>query len=224
MDDGGRVRAVLVDDHRAVRDVVRAFLELDGRTDVVGEAGDGGEAVEVIRETRPDVVVMDLEMPVANGLEVSAAVRRDLPDTRVVLFSSVPSVSREVQDEHRVDAFVRKDWSRRGMMTFSARRGLTGRQGRQPYFLPLLRPIRNGVGPSYLRQALVQRVGQHVVLRAVQLDVAVEVGLDAPGGLRSAEREVAQPEVAHAQARLAPNPLDDRVIPLGRHRNSRSPR
>jgi|SRR5437870_2230458 len=109
MDDGGRVRAVLVDDHRAVRDVVRAFLELDGRTDVVGEAGDGGEAVEVIRETRPDVVVMDLEMPVANGLEVSAAVRRDLPDTRVVLFSSVPSVSREVQDEHRVDAFVRKD-------------------------------------------------------------------------------------------------------------------
>ena len=39
MDDGGRVRAVLVDDHRAVREVVRACLELDGRTDVVGEAG-----------------------------------------------------------------------------------------------------------------------------------------------------------------------------------------
>src|SRR5207245_6011172 len=63
------------------------------------------------------------------------------------------------------------------------------------YFLPLLRPIRHGVGPSNLRQALVQRVGQHVVLRAVQLDVAVEVGLDAPGGFRSAERGVAQPAV-----------------------------
>jgi DNA-binding NarL/FixJ family response regulator len=109
MGGGGRVRAVLVDDHRAVRQVVRAFLELDGRTDVVGEAGDGGEAVDVIRQTRPDVVVMDLEMPVANGLEVSAAVRRDLPDTRVVLFSSASNVSSEVQDAHRVDAFVRKD-------------------------------------------------------------------------------------------------------------------
>jgi len=109
MGDGGRVRAVLVDDHRAVREVVRACLELDGRTDVVGEAGDGGEAVVVIRETRPDVVVLDLEMPVANGLEVSAAVRRDLPGTRVVLFSSVPDVSGRVEDTHRVDAFVRKD-------------------------------------------------------------------------------------------------------------------
>ena len=97
MGDGGRVRAVLVDDHRAVREVVRACLELDGRTDVVGEAGDGGEAVVVIRETRPDVVVLDLEMPVANGLEVSAAVRRDLPGTRVVLFSSVPDVSGRVE-------------------------------------------------------------------------------------------------------------------------------
>ncbi|HMC51503.1 MAG TPA: response regulator transcription factor [Acidimicrobiales bacterium] len=109
MDGGGRVRAVLVDDHAAVREVVRTYLELDGRTDVVGEAGDGGEAVQVIRETRPDVVVLDLEMPVANGLEVSQAVRRDLPDTRVVLFSSVPGVSSQVQDAHRVDAFVHKD-------------------------------------------------------------------------------------------------------------------
>ena len=113
MDGGGRVRAVLVDDHAAVREVVRTYLELDGRTDVVGEAGDGGEAVQVIREkaarTNPDVVVLDLEMPVANGLEVSQAVRRDLPDTRVVLFSSVPGVSSQVQDAHRVDAFVHKD-------------------------------------------------------------------------------------------------------------------
>ncbi len=65
------IRVVLVDDQRLVRTGFRHILESEGDIEVVGEAGDGAEALEVIRWRRPDVVLMDIQMPVMDGLEAT---------------------------------------------------------------------------------------------------------------------------------------------------------
>ena len=83
------IRIVIADDHSVVRQGLRMFLGLDPELEVVGEATDGAEAVRLARELRPDVVVMDLLMPVMNGIEATAAIRRELPDTEVLALTSV---------------------------------------------------------------------------------------------------------------------------------------
>lgn len=83
------IRIVIADDHSVVRQGLRMFLGLDSELEVVGEATDGAEALRLARELRPDVVVMDLLMPVMNGIEATAAIRRELPDTEVLALTSV---------------------------------------------------------------------------------------------------------------------------------------
>jgi DNA-binding NarL/FixJ family response regulator len=78
-------RVVLVDDHAMFRTGVRA--ELGGRVDVVGEAGAVAEAVAVITEQRPDVVLIDVHMPDGGGLAVLEAVSKQLPETRFLALS-----------------------------------------------------------------------------------------------------------------------------------------
>ena len=83
------IRLLIVDDHEVVRRGLRAFLDLDPEIQIVGEAGDGAEAVQLAREHRPDVVLMDLMLPTMDGLEAIAAIRRELPDTEVLALTSV---------------------------------------------------------------------------------------------------------------------------------------
>jgi DNA-binding NarL/FixJ family response regulator len=85
--EGGpaNARVVLVDDHAMFRSGVRA--ELGGRVDVVGEAGGVAEAVAVITEKRPNVVLLDVHMPDGGGLAVLEAVSKTLPDTRFLALS-----------------------------------------------------------------------------------------------------------------------------------------
>lgn len=78
-------RVVLVDDHAMFRAGVRA--ELGPRVDVVGEAGGVAEAISVITERRPDVVLLDVHMPDGGGLAVMEAVAKQLPDTRFLALS-----------------------------------------------------------------------------------------------------------------------------------------
>jgi DNA-binding NarL/FixJ family response regulator len=78
-------KVVLVDDHAMFRTGVRA--ELGGRVDVVGEAGTVGEAVAVIVEARPDVVLLDVHMPDGGGLAVLEAVSRQVPEIRFLALS-----------------------------------------------------------------------------------------------------------------------------------------
>ena len=74
----------MVDDHTLVRDGIRALLALAADIEVVGEAGNGKEALEKIEEMAPDIVLMDLAMPVMGGLEATRRIRKQFPNTKVL--------------------------------------------------------------------------------------------------------------------------------------------
>ncbi len=80
-------RIVIADDHSVVRQGLRVWLERSGTVEVVGEASDGREAVAVAEELRPDVVIMDIAMPMLNGIEATAQITRRNPDTKVIILS-----------------------------------------------------------------------------------------------------------------------------------------
>ncbi len=83
------IRILLVDDHSMVRQGQRLFLQYDPELEVVGEAADGAQALLLSRELKPDVVLMDLLMPGMDGIEATAAIRRELPETEVLALTSV---------------------------------------------------------------------------------------------------------------------------------------
>ena len=83
------IRILIVDDHGVVREGVRMYLALDPELEVVGEAANGEEALQLAREHNPDVVLMDLLMPVMDGVTATALIRRELPDTEVIALTSV---------------------------------------------------------------------------------------------------------------------------------------
>jgi NarL family two-component system response regulator LiaR len=83
------IKILIVDDHSVVRQGLRMFLGVDPELQIVGEARDGQEAVEQTRRLNPDVVLMDLLMPVMDGLHAIAAIRAEMPDVEVVALTSV---------------------------------------------------------------------------------------------------------------------------------------
>jgi DNA-binding NarL/FixJ family response regulator len=83
------IRTLITDDHKVVRRGLRGFLELDSELEVVGEASNGEEAVALARRLKPDVVLMDLLMPVMDGIEATREIRRQLPEVEVVALTSV---------------------------------------------------------------------------------------------------------------------------------------
>ena len=82
-----RIRVLLVDDHGLVRLGFRRLLEDDPALEVVGEASDGREAVELVRRLRPDVVVMDYAIPGYNGALATRKIREMAPETRILMLS-----------------------------------------------------------------------------------------------------------------------------------------
>jgi DNA-binding NarL/FixJ family response regulator len=83
------IRVLITDDHLVVRQGLRMFLSEDPEIDIVGEAPDGAEAVRLAHELKPDVVLMDMLMPVMDGIAATTQIRRELPDTEVIALTSV---------------------------------------------------------------------------------------------------------------------------------------
>jgi DNA-binding NarL/FixJ family response regulator len=82
-----KVRVLLVDDHTVVRRGLRKILESTPEIEVVGEVGDGADAVSVTAKLVPDVVLMDVSLPGLNGIEATRRISKDAPDARVVMLS-----------------------------------------------------------------------------------------------------------------------------------------
>ena len=88
MSAAGRIRAMVVDDHPVMRSGLTEVLEASGRLEVVGEAGDGEEAVGTAGELKPQVIVMDVIMPRKDGVDACREIMELLPDTRVMMLTA----------------------------------------------------------------------------------------------------------------------------------------
>jgi DNA-binding NarL/FixJ family response regulator len=83
-----RITVLLAEDHMIVREGLRVLLEAEGDIEVIGEAQTGRQAVQLSRKLRPDVVVMDIAMPLLNGLEATRQIVKAVPTTRVLILSA----------------------------------------------------------------------------------------------------------------------------------------
>ena len=86
--DTDKITVIIVDDHAIVRQGLRTYLQLQPDIEVVGEAANGREALALVGDKLPDIVLMDLVMPVMDGVEATRAVRSLSPNTRVIVLTS----------------------------------------------------------------------------------------------------------------------------------------
>lgn len=85
-----RVKVLIVDDHAIVREGLKAVLQIDPRLEVVGEASNGKQAIQLARGLKPDIVLMDLIMPVMDGIEATRQIAAQCPLSKLLVLSSYP--------------------------------------------------------------------------------------------------------------------------------------
>jgi NarL family two-component system response regulator LiaR len=88
MSESGRIKVLIVDDHHMVREGLKFLLSTALDLDIVGEAANGREAIELIAPLQPDVVLMDLVMPVMNGAETTARIKETFPAVQVIALTN----------------------------------------------------------------------------------------------------------------------------------------
>ena len=151
------LRILLVDDHVLFRKGLARLLDAQPDFEVVGEAADGAEAIQQVQALRPDVVLMDLRMPVCDGLEATREIKRDHPSVRVVMLT----VSEDDQDFFAAircgaDGYLVKDLRPEGL--FRELRGLANGEA----------PISRAMTGKMLRQLA---LGRRPAVPAAPVDV-----------------------------------------------------
>jgi DNA-binding NarL/FixJ family response regulator len=91
--NGERIRVLIADDHRMFAEALEAILATDERLEAAGHAGDGAEAVRLALKTRPDVILMDIAMPVMDGLQATKQIRKQWPTACVLMLTGSNSRS-----------------------------------------------------------------------------------------------------------------------------------
>ncbi len=81
------INVIIADDHKMIREGIRQLLEFDGKIKVIGEAGNGNECVELLKKVIPDILLLDINMPGMNGLEVLKYVRNNKINTKVLILT-----------------------------------------------------------------------------------------------------------------------------------------
>ncbi|HYZ10435.1 MAG TPA: response regulator transcription factor [Actinomycetota bacterium] len=123
----GEMRVLIVDDHPVTRDGLRTAFNLADEIEVVGEAASGEEAIQVVSDTKPDIVFMDVRMPGMNGIQATRQIRENNPDTKIILFTideSRASVAEAIQAG--VSGYLLKDASV-GELINAARQAMAGK-------------------------------------------------------------------------------------------------
>jgi len=82
------IRILIADDHAVVREGLRTLINTKPGMEVVGEAGDGVEAVALVRDLKPDVILLDMVMPRKNGLEAINGIKKNNPEARILVLTS----------------------------------------------------------------------------------------------------------------------------------------
>src|SRR5450759_4455640 len=104
-----KIKVLIADDHRDFRRVVREFLDRLPNVSVVGEAINGGEAVEKVEQLFPDVVLMDIAMPQMNGLEATRIIKQRWPETKDLIATTYDDPTYRLQAlEARADGYILK--------------------------------------------------------------------------------------------------------------------
>jgi two-component system, NarL family, nitrate/nitrite response regulator NarL len=104
------IRTLVVDDSTAALHSICGFLKLQPNIDIVGTASDGREGLASARALHPDLVLIDVQMPVMNGIDATAQLRQDLPATRIIMVTvhDTPEV-RQACRESGADGFIAKE-------------------------------------------------------------------------------------------------------------------
>jgi len=191
-----RITVLLADDHTVVREGLKALLEIEGDFDVVGEASDGRRAVELALELRPAVAVLDLAMPLLNGLEAARRILQQPDPPKVMILSA-----------HSDDAYVEQ----------VASLGVVGYLVKQSSAHHLARAIREvNKGKTYYSPAIAGRIGDS---RATTAKVAGRSRRTSVH-LTSREREVLQLVAEGLANKEVARDLDISIKTVEKHRQS----
>lgn len=133
------IRILIIDDHSMIREGIRQLLELDGDIKVVGEAGDGKEAIQLIQQTPHDVVLLDINMPNVNGLQVLEQIKQKKIETKVLILTIHNEIEYLLKAvDIGVDGYVLKD-SESAVLKTAINAVYHGETFIQPSLTPLLK-------------------------------------------------------------------------------------
>ena len=119
------IRVVVADDHALIREGLTKLLELEDDIEVLGEAGDGQGAINLARRYQPDVILMDINMPVTDGITATRVIKREMPHTRIIALTVYEDEQVVEMVKAGVSAYILKDVAAQELMT-TIRRGMEG--------------------------------------------------------------------------------------------------
>ena len=111
-----KIRILVADDLADVREALATILNKQPDMSVVAEAADGRQAVELFRSYRPDVTLMDLKMPIMDGLQAASAICKEFPDARIIAMTAFGDLEVSRKAEACVRSFFRKDITRQELL------------------------------------------------------------------------------------------------------------
>ncbi len=107
--ESSTLRLLVVDDHELTRLTLKLAFSCQENIQVVGLASNGLEAVEMVKSHNPDVIVLDLQMPIMDGWRASSHIKKIAPSTQIIAYSSVENTKLQETTATGLDAFCRKD-------------------------------------------------------------------------------------------------------------------